>query len=340
MPSKTSARQAAPTGALKSTSTKSGLSAAQDKNYDTKRETFAGVRLTSPDKVLYPEAGITKLDLAHYYQTIADWILPHIADRPLVLVRCPEGRETECFYQKHPAIGTPKNLRRIPIKEKSGTEDYVMVDDVAGLISLVQIGALEIHAWGSRADKLELPDRLVFDLDPDPELPWKRVVESARQVREFLQALELESFVKTTGGKGLHLVVPIERRLAWPEAKAFCKQVIEAIAAADPDSYTPKMTKTLRTGKIYLDYLRNDRGATAVVAYSTRARPGAPVSTPLTWEELSSRIPSNHYTVQNLPRRLAGLARDPWEALASTRQSLAKAIATIQKLSGKKLSGR
>lgn len=294
---------------------------------------LAGVRFTSPDKVLYPDVGVTKRDLAEFYQAVADRILPHLADRPVVLVRCPEGNTGECFFQKHPGVGTPDTLRRIPIREKSQTNDYVLVDDVAGLISLVQMGALEIHAWGSRADKLEQPDRLVFDLDPDPELPWKRVVESARQVREFLQALGLESFVKTTGGKGLHLVVPIERKLEWTAAKAFCRQVAELIVQADPENYTAKMSKALRPGKIFLDYLRNDRGATAVVPYSTRARPGAPVSTPLTWKELSSRTPSNHYTVENLPKRLASLSRDPWDEFAATKQSLPRAVAALEKLS-------
>src|SRR5439155_836860 len=147
--------------------------------------------------------------------------LPHIADRPLVLVRCPEGRGKECFYQKHPRVGTPDNLRLFPIREKDKTEPYIIVDDAAGLISLAQIGALEIHAWGSRADKLENPDRLIFDLDPDPQVPWSFVVQSARQLREFLDQLGLESFVKTTGGKGLHVVVPIDRRHDWDVAKAF-----------------------------------------------------------------------------------------------------------------------
>ena len=152
-------------------------------DYDARNEEFAGVRLTNPDKVLYPEQGITKLELATYYQLAAEWILPHLQDRPLVLVRCPEGRDKQCFYQKHPGVGTPQTLRRIPIREKSKTEDYVVVDDVAGLVSLAQLGVLEIHAWGSRADKLEQPDRLIFDLDPDPSVSWSTVVAAARQDR-------------------------------------------------------------------------------------------------------------------------------------------------------------
>jgi bifunctional non-homologous end joining protein LigD len=306
--------------------------AASTNGYDAKKEEFQGVRLTSPDKVLYPEQGITKLELATYYMTIAEWMLPHVVNRPLVLVRCPEGREKGCFYQKHPAVGTPDTLRQIPVREQKKTEQYVVVDDAAGLISLAQIGALEIHAWGSRADKLELPDRLIFDLDPGSEVAWSTVVGSARQVRAFLQDLGLESFVKTTGGKGLHLVVPIDRRHDWEEAKEFCKRVAELIVTADPTHYTASMAKAARPGKIFIDYLRNARGATAILPYSTRARPGAPVSTPLTWEELSARIRSDQYTIRNLAKRLASLKRDPWAALASVRQGLAGPMETIRNL--------
>jgi bifunctional non-homologous end joining protein LigD len=300
--------------------------------YDRVKEQFAGVRLTSPDKVLYPEQGITKLELANYYRGIADWMLPHIADRPLVLVRCPEGREKECFYQKHPRQGTPENLRRIPIKEKTKFEDYVIADDAGGLISLAQIGALEIHAWGSRADKLELPDRLIFDLDPDPTVAWESVVDGARQVRDFLEQLGLTSFVKTTGGKGLHLVVPIERTHDWDEAKAFCKLVADAIVRADPDKFTANMAKAKRPNKIFVDYLRNGRGATAIVPYSPRARAGAPVSTPLTWQELSAKVRSDQYTIRNLFKRIKALKRDPWHAVGKTRQSLDEPIKTLRSL--------
>ena len=290
------------------------------------KDQFAGVRLTSPDKVLYPNQGITKLDLARYYYEVGEWMLPHIAGRPLVLVRCPEGREKECFYQKHPGVGVPENLRQIPIREKSKSENYVVVDDVSGLISLAQIGSLEIHAWGSREDKLEHPDRLIFDLDPDPTVAWERVVESALQIRQFLEDLGLESFVKTTGGKGLHLVVPIQRRHDWDEAKEFCKRVAEAIVAADPKRYTSNMSKAARGGKIFVDYLRNGRGATSVAAFSTRAKPGAPVSVPLTWKELSPQIRSDQFNVLNLFERLNKLKRDPWEEIDSVRQSLSAAV--------------
>lgn len=315
------------------TSRKSATRNIAASNYDPIAKELAGVRFTHPDKVLYPEQGFTKLQLAQYYMAVADWILPHIAGRPLVLVRCPDGQGKACFYQKHPGIGTPSTLRQILIREKTKSEPYLVVDNAADLIALAQMGALEIHVWGSRTDKLYQPDRLIFDLDPDSEVPWNFVVQSARQLREFLQELGLESFVKTTGGKGLHLVVPIDRRHDWDEAKAFCKQVAELAATADADHYTANMTKIARRGKIFIDYLRNDRGATAIVPYSTRALAGAPVSVPLRWEEVCDRIRSDHYTVANLPRRLASLKHDPWEGIAAVRQSLFNPIKILRSLS-------
>ena len=299
-------------------------------DYDAVKKEFAGVRLTSPDKLLYPEQGICKLELAAYYREVADWILPHAVDRPLTLVRCPEGRHKDCFYQKHPPPGSPATLRQIPVRESRRMGKYVVVDNVAGLISLAQVAALEIHAWGSRADKLEQPDQLTFDLDPDPALPWDTVVQGARQVRTFLQELGLESFVKTTGSKGLHLVVPIERRHGWHEVKTFCKRVADLLDAADPDFYTANMAKAARSGKIYIDYLRNARGATAILPYSTRARPAAPVSTPLTWEELSAGVRSDHYTLRNVTKRLASLPCDPWADFRTLRQSLTHALERLR----------
>ena len=304
----------------------------EDKPLPAKEE-YAGVRLTSLEKVLYPDVGFTKLGLAEYYHDVAEWILPHILHRPLVLVRCPDGQAGQCFYQKHPGAGTPAELRQLSIREKTKTEPYVLVDDREGLIALAQVGALEIHAWGSREDLLEKPDRLIFDLDPDPEVAWKRVVDSARQIRDFLQELGLESFVKTTGGKGLHLVVPIDRRHEWDDVKSFCKRVADTIVSAAPHQYTANMSKAARGGKIFVDYLRNARGATAIVPYSTRARPGAPISTPLTWKELSPRLTSDHFTVQNIRRRLASLNGDPWEEIGKVRQSLAEPIRQLEAVS-------
>ena len=282
----------------------------------------AGVRLTHPERVVYPEQGITKLGLASFYVEIADWILPHVADRPLSLLRCPTGRGQLCFYQKHLEASAPAALGRVTIQEKDTTGVYSVVRDVAGLVSLVQMGVLEIHPWGSRADDVERPDRLTIDLDPSGEVGWPAVADGARRVRKLLRSVGLESFVKTSGGKGLHVVAPIQRRLAWPELKAFCKAIALRMAADSPDEFTTSPLKAARKNKTFVDYLRNERGATSVAAYSTRARQGAPVSTPVGWDELDSDLRSDYFNVENLPARLKKLRRDPWRELAGMRQSI------------------
>lgn len=285
----------------------------------------AGVRLTHPERVLYPEQGITKLGLAEFYEKIADWILPHIVDRPLSLLRCPEGPRKTCFYQKHVGPGMPEVLGRVTIQEKSKTGDYPVVKDIAGLVALVQMGVLEVHPWGARADDVERPDRLTFDFDPAPDIGWSPLVDAARRLRALLESLDLQSFVKTSGGKGLHVVVPIQRRHEWPEVKEFCKAVAQRLVSESPERFTINPLKASRTNKIFLDYLRNERGATSVAAYSTRARAGAPVSTPVAWDELKSDLRSDHFNVENLPARLARLRRDPWQELPRLRQSLSAA---------------
>jgi bifunctional non-homologous end joining protein LigD len=286
----------------------------------------AGVRLTHPDRVLYPVQGITKRDLAHYYESIADWILPHLEGRPLTLVRCPEGAEKECFYMKHSGVWAPPALRRVFIKEKTKQGEYLVVDDLAGLIGLVQMGILEIHTWNSTAEKLEQPDRVVFDLDPGPGVAWAQVIASARQVRDRLRELGLTSFVKNSGSKGLHVVVPFSPGTTWEEGYTFASAVAESLARDDPRAYVASMSKAERKGKIFIDYLRNNRGNTSVAAYSTRVHPGAPVSTPLDWDELDPAVGSDHFTVKTLPARLASLRDDPWRAYWKTRQRLTAAV--------------
>ena len=286
----------------------------------------AGVRLTSPGKVLYPEQGLTKRDLADYYERLAEWILPHVVDRPLAVVRCPEGRGKPCFYQKHPSESGPQHLRTVDISEQPPAEFNLVIKDTAGLIELVQMGVLEIHVWGSQVKNLEKPNRLVFDLDPGPGVDWPRIVQAAREVRSVLEELGLTTFLKTTGGKGLHLVVPIQARTEWDEAKAFCKAVADLIVRAAPDRYIATMSKAARKGKIFVDYLRNGRGATSVAAYSTRSKAGAPVSVPISWSELSPQLRSDQFTVQNVFARLDRLKSDPWADLATTRQSITKAM--------------
>ena len=282
----------------------------------------AGIALTHPDRVLYPDLKLTKLGLAQFYESIAEWVVPHLANRPLTLLRCPEGLAGSCFFQKHLAEKLPPALRNVSIREKSATRQYVVLDDLPGLIALVQRGALELHPWPAPADDLEHPDRLVIDLDPGEGVPWKAVVEAAREVRDYLAALELTSFVRTTGGKGLHVVVPLSARATWEEHKQFAAALADTLVARVPQRYIASMKKALRGGKIFVDYLRNQRSATSIASYSSRARAGAPVATPLSWKELSPRLKPERFTVETLPKRLATLSADPWDGFFTLRQSL------------------
>ena len=286
----------------------------------------AGVRLTHPDRVLYPEQGLTKRDLAEFYDGIKEWILPHIVERPLSLLRCPEGQGKECFFQKHAGTGVPEHLKPVMIAEEKARREYLFVEDERGLVSLAQMGVLEIHPWGSRVSRLEEPDRLTLDLDPGPGVGWPRVLETARRIRDLLDKLGLASFVKTTGGKGLHVVVPLAPRQTWAMLKEFSRVIALEMVRRFPREYTATLSKADRNGKIFIDYLRNSRGATAVAAYSTRARAGAPVSTPVAWSELGAGLRSDRYTIENLPRRLDTLKKDPWDGFFKLRQGISKAL--------------
>ncbi|MEX2534924.1 MAG: DNA ligase D [Trueperaceae bacterium] len=284
----------------------------------------AGVRLSSPERVLYPEQGATKLALARYYEEIAEWILPQIENRPLSLVRCPQGREQQCFFQKHPAETMAKEIARIEIEESDGPAPYLYVRSLPDLISLVQIGVLELHVWGSRVDDIERPDILVFDLDPAPDVPWVEMLRVARELRERLQSLGLESFPRTTGGKGLHLVAPLVRKVGWDEAKAFAQGVADQHADDDRGRITTNMSKSKRRGRIFLDYLRNGRGATAIASYSTRSREDAPVAVPVRWDEVNAALRPDRYTIDNLRRRLSALKGDPWEGFGDARRAITR----------------
>jgi bifunctional non-homologous end joining protein LigD len=280
----------------------------------------AGVRLTSPDKVLYPEQGITKRDLANYMVAVADWMLPHVAKRPITLVRCPTGRQKKCFYQRHAGSGVPSELGEIPVP--GFDEPYLFVRDVRGLVALVQMGVLEIHPWGARNDNPERPDRMVFDLDPGEGMTFADVVAAAREVRAMLDSMKLVSFLKTTGGKGLHLVVPIVRRYDWQDVKAFAKRAAEKLAKEKPERYLIRMSKAERRGRILIDYLRNDPTSTAIAPYSTRSREGAPVATPLAWEELKDKLDPKAFNERTVPGRLQTLKTDPWKDIGSLKQPL------------------
>ncbi|HEY6257719.1 MAG TPA: DNA ligase D, partial [Xanthobacteraceae bacterium] len=277
------------------------------------------VRLTHPERILWPEQGITKQGLADFYVEIADWILPHIVERPLSLLRCPAGTGAKCFFAKHPWQGLDDSVTRIDVGE---TEPMLVIDDLAGLINMVQASIVEIHPWGSRTAHLEEPDRLIFDLDPGEDVSWGVVIAAALDVRDRLAGLGLQSFLKTSGGKGLHVVVPIEPRADWEEAKAFTASIAAQMAADHPDKYIATLSKRARHGRIFIDYLRNGRGATAVAAYSTRGRAQASVSTPIEWDEISEGLKADHYTVDNLGHRLKFLKRDPWEGFFKLKQRL------------------
>lgn len=284
-----------------------------------------GVRLSHPDRVLYPDQGLTKAELASYYQSVTDRILPHVANRPISLVRCPRGHQETCFYQRNFTEQLPAEVDAVRVEERDGEgARYILIRDLPGLIALVQIGVLEIHPWGSRADRLDQPDRMVFDLDPGPDVPWSWVIEAAQTTGEALEALGLKSYVKTSGGKGLHVLAPLTRRQTWEELKTFTKSLAENIAEKQPQRYVSTASREKRQGKIFIDYLRNDRSATTVAAYSTRAKLGAPVSTPLRWDELDGLPGSDAYNVSNLPRRLAQLETDPWEDYFEIRQSITR----------------
>jgi DNA ligase D len=283
---------------------------------------IAGVRLTNPEKVLYPEQSITKRALAEYYLAVADRMLPQVARRPITLVRCPTGRQRKCFYQRHAGSGVPSELAEVEISgfEESGA--YLFIKDVRGLIALVQMGVLEIHPWNARADRPERPDRVIFDLDPGEGLAFEDVVAGAHEVRARLSDLGLVSFAKTTGGKGLHVVVPIERRHEWPDVKRFARSLAEAIAAHAPTRYLTRISIAERRGRIFIDYLRNDPTSTAVAPYSTRSRVNAPVATPVTWDEVTPALDPARFTIRTVPERLRGLNADPWADIDRIRQRL------------------
>jgi bifunctional non-homologous end joining protein LigD len=312
-------RAAAPRAAARRSSS-SGRHAGRAPTDDS--DTVCGVHISHPDRVLYHDPPIRKIDLARFYEAIAPWVVPHVAGRPLTLVRCPTGMAGRCFYMKHSRVWAPEPLRRVTIPEKTKRGEYLIADDAAGVVALVQMGVLEIHTWNSTADDVERPNRLVIDLDPGDEVSWPRVVEAARLVRKVLAALELESFCKTTGGRGLHVVAPLVPAADWSECLEFARAIGAAIERTDPAAYTTAYAKRGRASKILLDYLRNNRTNTSIAAYSTRARPGAPVSVPIGWDELRTGPAPASLTVTTLPQRLARLKADPWRHYWTSRQKL------------------
>jgi bifunctional non-homologous end joining protein LigD len=280
-----------------------------------------GVKVSHPERIVYPDARVTKLQVAEYYASVAARLLPFIAERPLSILRCPDGLNAECFFQKHVGRYAIPGIDVVMIDESTGRNPYAIANRVEALVGLVQWNALELHAWGSTAPQIDRPDTLVLDLDPDPALPWSSVVAAARDVRALLEKVELVSFVKTTGGRGLHVVVPLQRRHSWEEVRDFARSVATRFARLAPDRFSATPGERHRRGKIFIDYLRNARGATAVAPYSLRARPGATVSTPLSWEELGARTQPGVFTIATVPERIRRRA-DAWTGYGKHRQRL------------------
>lgn len=281
-----------------------------------------GVRVTNPSRILFPDRKITKRKLIEYQLAIADRVLPHIVGRPLSLVRCPRGAHQDCFFQKHASEGFPTQFKPVEIREKDGTDTYLYIEDKQGLVAAVQMGALELHIWGSHVKTLEKPDRLVFDFDPDEEIPFQAVKDGAVEMRDRLTALGLQSFCMTTGGKGLHVVVPLTPKHGWDHIRSFAEAMARIMAQEDPKRYLAVMSKAARKGRIFIDYLRNARGATAIAPFSTRARKGAPVSWPITWDALGTLESAHPVSVDNYAEALKAEKGDPWRGYFEVRQVL------------------
>lgn len=292
----------------------------------------SSIDITHADRKVYPDQGITKLEVAEYYGSMMDWFLPGVLNRPLSVLRCPEGLVSECFFQKHLTRGL-SHVGSVSLKESSGRKQaYLYPRDADSIIELVQFGSLEFHPWGATIDDPDHATQLVFDLDPGDGVAWARIVAAARVVRKRLSQLSLTSFVRTTGGKGLHVVLPLDPGATWDVAKDFCRGFADTLAQLHPDQFVAVATMAKRPGRIYIDYLRNSRGATSVASYSLRARPGAPVAVPLRWEELGRLDSAAAFDLRSTPRRLARLRADPWEAFDSTRQDLDEVAERLGKM--------
>ena len=299
----------------------------------TDRPIVAGVSISHPERVVYPAIGITKLDVAKYYESIGDWIVPHVEGRPLTLVLCPGGMSAQCVFLKHSKVWGPKVIRRVLIQEKTKVGEYMIADSVAAVVALAQMGVLEIHTWNTTDKRIEKPNRIVIDLDPGENVKWTQVISAARLVRKVLAATELESFVKTTGGRGLHVVAPITPTCDWSRCLEFSRSLSYMIEKSDPETFTTQFAKAGRESKILIDYMRNNRTNTSVCAYSTRAKENASVSVPLKWNDLKHSLDPLSFTIKTVPPRMSKLRADPWKDYWTTRQrltdSMVKAIGQL-----------
>lgn len=287
----------------------------------------AGVRLTNPDRVLYPEQGVTKAELARYLADVADLMMPHVARRLLSLVRCPQGHLRKCFFQRHRGSGLPEGMKAFTVTEKKGeTGEYLYLETPRALVEGAQFGILEYHLWGATIDRLETPDRLTFDLDPDAGLGFSDVADAAREIRALLSTAGLASYAMLSGGKGVHVVCPIRPVCDWPTIHTFARDFAEALSRAAPDRYVAIASKARRSGRIFIDWQRNRRGATAIVPYSPRARPGAPVAMPVAWADLGRLDRADYYRIDSVRRRLHAMKRDPWETFFQADQELSRKV--------------
>ncbi|WP_083228714.1 non-homologous end-joining DNA ligase [Bordetella sp. H567] len=279
-----------------------------------------GIAITHPDRPLYAEPDVTKLELARYYESVSTLIMPHLADRRVALLRCPDGTAGECFFQKHMGEHLPAGVEL--------DEDMLVIRDIAGVIGLVQRGVIEFHTWGAKSPGADKPDRLTFDLDPDPHTPWPRIAEATRVLRDLLRDVGLQPFLKTTGGKGLHVVVPVRATLGWDDVRRFCKGVAQQLEDMQPEVFVANMSKAKRQDHIFVDYLRNSDGATAVAAFSARARAGAPVSMPVPWDVIGAADDprGDAYNVRNVLERVRARPDDPWAGYESGRKALTAAM--------------
>ncbi|WP_108460953.1 DNA ligase D [Devosia naphthalenivorans] len=305
----------APSKASPALSSEAGINAAE----------AAGVKLTSPDRVVYPGQGVTKAHLVAYYAAVAERMLPFIENRPLSLLRCPQGRAKYCFFQKHDTGGFPDEMKSVLITEKDGAkEDYFYIDDLGGLIAGTQMNVLEWHLWGARTKNVERPERIIFDIDPDEGLGFEHVRSAATDIRAALDDVGLQSFALISGGKGIHVIAPLEPGLEWPEIKAFCKAFAQNLAEQYPDRFTANMSKAKRKGKLFIDYLRNERGSTAVAPWSSRSREGAPAAVPVSWDELKTIKAANQFNLAAAAERAK--QPDPWKDYFSLNQTITKTM--------------
>jgi bifunctional non-homologous end joining protein LigD len=279
-----------------------------------------GVSITHPDRVIFEETHVTKGELAEYFAAVSKYVLNDISEHPVTLVRCPSGTAGDCFYQRNPGTGLGPDVKPFHWKHKGKSYEYLYVDNEKGLLELIQMGAIEIHPWGARTQKIDFPDRLIFDLDPDEGIPFEAVKLGATDLRQRLKRRGLESFLKCTGGKGLHVTVPLAEKNRFDEVKAFGAAIAQEMVRDAPEAYIATMSKAKRKGKIFVDFFRNDYTATAIADFGVRARHGAPVAAPLEWSELKSLKAANQFSIRDVLARIKN--KTPSNARHEKRQSL------------------